>query len=70
MAADLLDGSELVEYKKYAVYDGKASYCAQEHRPGRWHGYSVGWKEVPPRLGIRWRRQRRVSNRDIKQNWD
>ena len=69
MAADLLDGSELVEFKRYAVCDGKA-YCAQEHRPGRWHGYPVGWKEGPPRLRIRWRRQRRVSNRDIKQNWD
>ena len=69
MATDLLDGSELVEFKRYPVYDGKA-YCAQEHRPGLWHEYPVGWKEVPPRLRVRWRKQRRVRNRDIKKNWE
>ena len=69
MAAELLVGSELVESRRYAVYDGKA-YCAQEHRPGRWHGYPVGWKEVPPQLKDRWRKQRRISSRDIKRNWD
>ena len=45
IAAELLDGSELVESRRYAVNDAKA-YCAQEHRPGVWHGYPVGWKEV------------------------
>ena len=69
IAAKLLDGSELVETKRYAIYDGKA-YCAQEDRPGIWHGYPVGWKEVPHQLRLRWRRQGRVRNRDIKQNRD
>lgn len=69
IAAELLDGSELVEARRYAIHDGKA-YCAQEDRPGIWHGYPVGWKEVPHQLRLRWRRQRLVSNRDIKKNWD
>ena len=69
IAAELLDGSELVETRRYAIHDGKA-YCAQEDRPGIWHGYPVGWKEVPHQLRLRWRRQRLVSNRDIKKNWD
>ena len=69
IAAELLDGSELVETRRYAIHDGKA-YCAQEDRPGIWHGYPVGWKEVPHHLRLRWRRQRLVSNRDIKKNWD
>ena len=69
IAAELLDGSELVETRRYAIHDGKA-YCAQEDRPGIWHGYPVGWKEVPHQLRLRWRRQRLVSNRDIKKNRD
>ena len=69
IAAEMLAGSELVEAKRYAVFGGK-EYCAQEHRPGVWHGYPVGWKEVPPELRSRWRRQGRVGNRDIKQNRD
>ena len=69
IAAELLSGSEQVEAKRYAVYDGKA-YCAQEDRPGIWHGYPIGWKEVPPKLRGRWRKQRRVSNRNIKKYWD
>ena len=68
-AAELLAGSELVEARRYAVYGGKA-YCAQEHRSGVWHGYPIGWKEVPPALRVRWRRQQLVKNRDVRQNWD
>lgn len=69
LAAELLAGSELVEGKRYAEYGGKA-YCAQEHLPGVWHGYPIGWKEVPPWLRSQWRRQQRVRSRDIKRNWD
>ena len=69
IAAELLAGAELVEARRYAVFGGK-TFCAQEHRPSVWHGYPVGWKEVPPELRGRWRRQGRVRNRDIKQNRD
>ena len=69
IAEELLADSELVESKRYAVHDGRA-YCAQEHRPGVWHGYPVGWKVVPPELRGRWRKQNRVRSRDIRQYWD
>lgn len=69
VAAELLAGSELVGGKRYAVHGGRA-YCAQEHRPGAWHGYPVGWKVVPPELRARWRKQSLVRSRDIKQYWD
>ena len=68
IAQALLADSEPVEARRYAVHDGKA-YCAQEDRPGVWHGYPIGWKEVPPKLRIRWRKQRRVSRRDINRHW-
>lgn len=45
----LLEASEQVKGKRYAVHDGKP-YCAQEHRSGRWHGYPIGWREVPAKL--------------------
>lgn len=51
--------------KRYAVHDGKA-YCAQEHLPGRWHGYPIGWNEVPPKLAIEWEKQGRVTKRERK----
>jgi Zn-dependent peptidase ImmA (M78 family) len=34
--------------KRYAT-DGGQAYCGQQHLPGRWHGYPVKWREVPPR---------------------
>ena len=69
IAAELLDDSELIGGKRYAVHDGRA-YCAQEHRAGVWQGYPVGWKVVPPELRERWRTQNRVRSRDIRKHWD
>lgn len=69
MAEELLTGSELFDGKRYAVYEGRA-YCAQEHGADVWHGYPVGWSEVPRRLRTRWKSQDLVRRRDIKRNWD
>jgi len=49
LAEDLLLTSVFWEGKRYAVHKGRA-YCAQEHLPNRWHGYPVGWVEVPTKL--------------------
>lgn len=68
LATQLLQESVLVGRMRYAVHDGKA-YCAKEHRPGRWHGHPVGWKEVPPRLRTLWTKQQRVSKRQIDTYW-
>ena len=68
-AEALLAESELDGERRFAVFNGKA-YCAQEHRPGTWHGYPVGWSEVPPRLCRVWRQQNKVSKRQLKLNWE
>jgi len=68
-ASLLLRSSELEGDKRFAVFDGKA-YCAQEHSPGCWHGYPVGWVEVPPRVRTVWRRQGKITKRSLKQNWE
>lgn len=68
-AQRLLERSELVGNKRYAVFDGKA-YCANEHSAGHWHGYPVGWVEVPAVLVLRWIRERRITKRDKKRYWE
>ena len=68
VAAELLRSSEVDGSKRYAVHQGKA-YCAQEHREG-WHGYPVGWVEVPERLRRMWQASGEVSKRDIRRYWD
>jgi hypothetical protein len=64
-AARLLDESVLIGDKRYAVFEGKA-FCAQEHSPDRWHGYPVGWAEVPAKLALQWQKDGLVSKRDRK----
>ncbi len=67
--AKLLRESVLDGTKRYACHEGRA-YCAQEHAAGRWHGYPVGWKEVPPGLRGRWRKEGLVQRRDVKTHWE
>lgn len=68
-AQSLLLESELDGEKRYAVFEGRP-YCAQEHRLGVWHGYPVGWMEVPPRLQRLWKQAGKVTKRQLKQNWE
>lgn len=65
----LLEKSELHGNKRLACHEGWA-YCAQEHEPGRWHGYPVGWKEVPAQLRNKWRREGLVKRSDIQKHWE
>ena len=41
--------SEQVGRERFVFHEGKA-YCAKEHRADVWHGYPVGWIEVPAEL--------------------
>ncbi len=67
-AQDLLETSILWEDgRRYAVYEGMA-YCAQESG-GKWHGYPVGWREVPQKLALRLRREGLVSKRQLDRFW-
>lgn len=33
--------------QRFGADSSGRAYCARSHREGRWHGYPVGWKEVP-----------------------
>lgn len=48
--------------------DGIRAYCAQRHDSERdlWHGYPVGWDEVPPAIVSGWIAAGTVSARSIK----
>lgn len=54
--------------KRFAT-DGNRAYCGQEHRPGRWHGYPVQWREVPATIRKDWVDSGKVSKRDLKEHW-
>lgn len=69
LALELLQGSVLWEDKRYAVHEGRA-YCAQQHLPDRWHGFPVGWVEVPPKLVRDWIKEGRLRNHDRKKYWE
>jgi hypothetical protein len=66
-AQTLLDQSEAFGRKRFAAFEGSA-YCAMEHREGRWHGYPVGWSEVPPAVRSLMIEKGKVTRREIKQN--
>lgn len=64
----LLADSVLVGNKRYAIYEGRP-YCAQRHAPDRWHGYPIGWVEVPEPLRRNWLKERRLQRRDVRRHW-
>jgi hypothetical protein len=67
----LLSSSVLVGTKRYAT-DGVNAYCAQRHDPGNvperetWHGYLIGWEEVPPSLTAQWVAEDKVQRRTVQ----
>ena len=68
-ARRLLSDSEESDGKRYAVHEGRA-YCAQEHGADAWHGYPVGWREVPESLRRMWLAQGRLRKQDVRKHWD
>ena len=71
LLSDSLSDSKAEGGKRYAVRDGRA-YCAQRHDAVRnaWHGYPVGWKEVPENLRRRWLKANLLRKKDMKDHWD
>jgi hypothetical protein len=65
----LVTESVLEGGKRYAT-DGSHAYCAQEHAPGRLHGYPVGWKEVPERVRRAWLLEGKIDRRTVRQFWE
>ena len=68
-AQRLLEESVSEGKKRYAVHDGKA-YCAQGHLNECWHGYPVGWREVPDFIRNDFMDRGRVTRREIKTYWN
>lgn len=68
IAEQLLAGSDPEGGKRYAAHAGRA-YCAQHDGHNVWHGYPVGWKEVPEKLRRKWLREGRMQRRDIRKHW-
>lgn len=67
-AQQLLDNSVPDGDKRYAIYAGRA-YCAQQHDADRWHGYPIGWVEVPERIRRNWQTEKLVQRRDVRKHW-
>jgi hypothetical protein len=65
VAQKLLDESDLLGNKRYAVHEGKA-FCAQQHAEARWHGYPILWREVPEPVRRKWLNEGKIVRRDLK----
>jgi hypothetical protein len=52
-------GRYTLEFKKEAV-----------HSPGHWHGYPIGWEEVPPKIRNGWRKEGKVTRKQIRDSWE
>ena len=70
-ARELLRSSIMEGRKRYAVNQGRA-FCAHEHNPAKsgWHGFPVGWKEVPTTARRQFLESNTVTPRDIKRHWE
>jgi hypothetical protein len=68
----LLDSSETSADRpgqRFAT-DGRTAFCGKQHAPSRWHGYPIGWKEVPAALRQRWLNEGKVRRSDVRTYWD
>lgn len=54
---------------RYATINGIA-FCGQEHSPGHWHGYPIGWEAVPPKIRNGWRKEGKVTRKQIRDSWE
>ena len=69
LVQNLLEQSEEDGGKRFACHEGQA-YCAQQHAPGRWHGYPVGFKEVSDGLWREWVREGVIQRSDVRKYWE
>lgn len=68
IARNLLKNSRSDGEQRYAVHEGRA-YCASEHETGKWHGWLVGWVEVPESIRNAWKKDGRVKRSEIRKFW-
>lgn len=68
LAQKLLNCSESTGSKRFSVHEGHA-YCAQCHGNDCWHGYPVGWVEVPPSIRNNWLKSKLITRHEVNNNW-
>lgn len=70
-AQTLLDDSIAHGGQRYAT-DGEIPFCAQQHDAAddRWHGYPLGWRDVPPKVRQDWIKTGKVDRRTVKRHWE
>lgn len=54
--------------KRYAVLEGRA-FCGNRTVDDVYHGWPVGFQEVPPPVWRRWIAQGLVDRREVHKNW-
>ena len=69
LAQELLEKSESLEGNRYAIHQGRA-YRAQQHDTDAWHGYPVGWVEVPEKLRTKWLDEGYLQRKNIREHWN
>lgn len=68
-AQALLDESICLDGVRYALCDGVA-FIGRSDAAGRiWHGYPVGWMEVPQSIWMGWLKEGRLKKSDIARYW-
>ena len=68
-AQGLLDTSVSSGKQRFAT-DGERAFRGAEHGPDRWHGWPVGWKEVPEKFRHQWLDEGLVKRASISRFWD
>jgi hypothetical protein len=68
-AQELLEQS--IEYRRhrYATFGGKAYAGLPSSSNEVFHGYPIGFREVPPTIRATWIREGKITNRDIRKHW-
>ncbi len=54
--------------KRYATCDGRC-FCAQEGQSGHWHGYPIGWHELPEMVTRAWLADGTIRKKSIREHW-
>lgn len=68
-AQALLDESLCCDGVRFALLDGVA-FVGRSDSAGRlWHGYPVGWMEVPRSVWMKWLKEGRLKRSDIARYW-
>lgn len=70
-ARELLQSSVEEGKTRFAADKGRA-FCARIHNAAknRWHGYPVGWKEVPPSVRSQLLKAGAVQPQEVRRYWE